>query len=53
MMEPLPYCFSICDSAAANALDLLSSIAVPLFLDLSASTAAHLGQRSGPTPDTV
>jgi hypothetical protein len=31
-MEPLPYCFSICDSAAANALDLFSSIAVPLLL---------------------
>src|SRR5438309_9848061 len=32
MIEPLPNCFSIWDSAAANALDLLSSIAVPLFL---------------------
>src|SRR5687767_3973357 len=33
MIEPLPYCFSICESAAANALDLLSSIAcVPLVL---------------------
>src|SRR5207302_10251051 len=32
MIEPLPNCFSIWDSAAANALDLLSSIGVPLFL---------------------
>src|SRR5438045_5849910 len=40
MIEPLPNCFSICDSAAANALDLLSSIAVPLVL-WSASTAGQ------------
>jgi hypothetical protein len=40
MIEPLPYCFSICDSAAANALDLLSSIAVcTSSFRLSASTA--------------
>jgi hypothetical protein len=39
----LPYCFSICDSAAANALDLLSSIAaVPLFLSCRHLRQAHL-----------
>jgi hypothetical protein len=26
MIEPLPNCFSICDSAAASAFDLLSSM---------------------------
>jgi hypothetical protein len=51
MIEPLPNCFSIWESAAANALDLLSSISVVLanISFLSASTAAQ----AGPTPDTV
>ncbi len=31
MMEPLPNCFSICDSAAASAFDLLSSMLYLLF----------------------
>src|SRR5258708_14183100 len=44
MMEPLPNCFSICDSAAASAFDLLSSMLYPFFR-LLASTAGALGKR--------
>ena len=32
MMEPLPNCFSICDNAAASALDLFSSTLYPIKL---------------------
>src|SRR3954452_20478897 len=46
MIEPLPNCFSICDSAAANAFDLLSSI-LYLFLGCRHLRQAHFAVALG------